>query len=73
MLDVWLNEAEKAWFNVLWSPIDRSSDFDQDAANAFIDKQLGFAYGFPVLLTGWIDSIDKNYPCRRDPNLWSED
>jgi hypothetical protein len=42
----------------VWLPLDRSIEFDEENANKWIDELIGVDYGFPVLLTGWIDTID---------------
>jgi len=49
----------------LWAPLDRSIYFDIDKANAFIDTVIGVDYGFEILLTGWLDTVRENLPCRR--------
>jgi hypothetical protein len=50
--------ATDAGYNYIWLPIDRSLNFDEAEANKFIDSLLGVEYGFPVVLTGWIDTIN---------------
>lgn len=58
---------------MLWAPLDRSIEFDEDSANAFIDAHLGVDYGYEVLLIGWIDTIKDNYPCRRSDKFDKKD
>lgn len=57
--------AYDAKFMFVWAPIDRSIQFDEEAAWEFVESLLGVDYGYPVLLTGWIDTLKDNYPCRR--------
>lgn len=61
----WINYAQNAEYQFLWAPLDRSIHFDIDKANAFIDTVIGVDYGFEILLTGWLDTVRDNLPCRR--------
>ena len=44
--------AREADYNYVWVPIDRSLEFDDDKANAFINEVYGVNYGYEVILTG---------------------
>ncbi len=58
--------ATLAEYNYVWVPIDRSFELDADRAYNWISQLLGIDYGFPVVLTGWIDTIQDNFPCMKD-------
>lgn len=60
--------ATLAEYNYVWVPIDRSFELDADRAYNWISQLLGIDYGFPVVLTGWIDTIQDNFPCMKDSN-----
>lgn len=70
----WIRMATLAEFNYVWVPIDRSFELDADKAYAWVSQLLGVDYGFPVVLTGWIDTVQDNFPCMKDqvPTLISE-
>ena len=57
--------AEKADYNLVWVPLSDESraNFNETAANAFIDSMLGIDYGYQNMLMGWIDTLSANYPC----------
>ena len=57
--------ARNADYNYVWVPLDRSIVFDEKKANDFIDSLLGVDYGYEVLLTGLLDTLRENWPCRR--------
>lgn len=60
--------AREADYNFVWSPIDRSLNFDLEKANKFIDSMMGVDYGFEVLLVSLIDSADRSFPCLKNVN-----
>lgn len=62
----WIRMAREADYNFVWSPIDRSLNFDLEKANKFIDSMMGVDYGFEVLLVSLIDSADRSFPCLKN-------
>jgi hypothetical protein len=68
--DTWINQAEKAGYNVVHLPLNPTiaSKLDSNAAIAFYNSVQGLPYGFHNQFTGWIDTDEDNYP----PPLHSE-
>lgn len=62
--DTWIDQAEKASFNVIHLPINDkySAKFDEAKAWAWFKRTEGLEYGFKNFLFGWIDTEDKNMP-----------
>jgi len=60
----WLDQAEKASYNVLHLPLDPAvaKKFDTVAAMKFFESAEGLPYGFHNLLNGWIDTPEDNFP-----------
>jgi len=68
--DKWLDQAENANYNVLHLPLspENAKKFNVQNAIKFFNSVKGLPYGFHNLLTGWIDTLEDNYP----PPLSSE-
>lgn len=62
--DIYMENLYKGHTQFVWAPIDPSLPYDSDAALEFINSVIGVDYGWEVILTGWIDTIKDNYPCR---------
>jgi len=62
--DKWLDQAEKADYNVVHLPLhpDVAKKFDVQNAIAFFNSVKGLPYGFHNLLTGWLDTAEDNFP-----------
>eukprot|EP00929_Paragymnodinium_shiwhaense_P028623 TRINITY_DN16561_c0_g1_i1.p1 TRINITY_DN16561_c0_g1~~TRINITY_DN16561_c0_g1_i1.p1 ORF type:complete len:691 (-),score=165.32 TRINITY_DN16561_c0_g1_i1:431-2404(-) len=71
----WLKQARAANYNVVHVPLAQKyrAVFDAKAANAFFHAHETLDYGFHGLLTGWIDSDSKNYPCKPPYDASPED
>jgi len=69
--DTWLLQAQNASYNVVHLPLDPAvaKMFDTKAAYAFFKKVQGLPYGFHNLFTGWIDTLEDNYPPPLTSNL----
>jgi len=62
--ETWLDQAEKANYNVVHLPLDPkiAAKFNVNNAIAFFKSVEGLPYGFHNLFTGWIDTPEDNYP-----------
>jgi len=60
--ETWLDQAEKADYNVVHLPLDPAKNFSEEKAIAFFNQVKGLPYGFHNLFTGWIDTLEDNYP-----------
>jgi len=60
----WIDQAEKASYNVLHLPLNPAiaKKFDADAAMKFFATVEGLPYGFHNILNGWIDTPEDNFP-----------
>merc|ERR1711907_927589 len=61
----WLKQAQEADFNVVLLPLSqqaRAKFNSTEALEWFESKAEGLLYGYQTLLSGWIDSADKNLP-----------
>jgi len=61
----WILKAKNAGFNTVHAPLtlEARKNFDNKKAVEFFMKHRGIDYGYPTLFTGWIDTVQKNYPC----------
>lgn len=61
----WMDKAKKADFNVVWLPLRKEfyEKYDEQKATEFFRSIEGVDYGYPTLLTGWIDTYKDNFPC----------
>lgn len=61
----WIEKARKADFNLVWAPLSQESRkvYNETASYEFFKSIEGVNYGYPVLLTGWIDTFKDNFPC----------
>jgi hypothetical protein len=61
----WLRKAKLAGFNVVWLPLRKEfrDKYNETKAYEFFKTIEGVNYGFPVLLTGWLDTLKGNMPC----------
>jgi len=62
--DQWLDQAEKADYNVVHLPLSPAvaKKFNATAAIEFFNSVEGLPYGFHNLFTGWIDTHHHNFP-----------
>lgn len=62
----WIEQARAAGYSTVHAPLKEEyrSTFDESAANAFFHKYEGLEYGYHAMLTGWIDTLRNNYPCK---------
>jgi len=60
----WLKQAEAADYNVVHLPLDPAvaKKFNTQGAIDFFNKVKGLPYGFHNLFTGWVDTLEDNYP-----------
>eukprot|EP01061_Rhynchopus_euleeides_P016104 TRINITY_DN272_c0_g1_i1.p1 TRINITY_DN272_c0_g1~~TRINITY_DN272_c0_g1_i1.p1 ORF type:complete len:649 (+),score=296.80 TRINITY_DN272_c0_g1_i1:83-1948(+) len=61
----WLKMAQAAGFNLVWAPLapENRARLDQAKMWEFFNENAGLDYGFHTLLWGWVDTVDRNYPC----------
>jgi len=61
---LWLDQAQNANLNVVHLPLDPiiAKKFDVASAYKFFQSVEGLPYGFHNLFTGWIDTLEDNFP-----------
>jgi len=68
----WLEMGNEADYNVVYVPLNRADEtktLDNTKSWEFIETVLGVDYGYEVVLSGWLDTINENLPCPKDREI----